>query len=134
MTASSGFVRLAVKVSRRKRYENKSIQSKFTRNKSVKILCEKKRILTGKARGKRDTFGKMKTKSENLLAQITPNLQNGSVHLQRRKCGKLNCKCARGERHESLFLFTRHNGKLYKIYIPKSIIEEVSAAIMMKSE
>jgi hypothetical protein len=62
-----------------------------------------------------------------LLPKMRP--QPGTVHEQLVKCGKLNCRCARGERHRAFYRFWRDaDGRLRKAYVPRSRVEEVRAA------
>ena len=52
----------------------------------------------------------------------------GSVHAQRVRCGKPNCRCARGELHGPYFYhFFRENGRLRKRYLRPSEVDEVRA-------
>ena len=44
--------------------------------------------------------------------------KKGSIHLQRVRCGKPGCRCARGERHAASYLFWREGGRLRKRYVP----------------
>ena len=61
----------------------------------------------------------------------------GSVVRMNRKCGKPNCKCTRGERHESLCLAMKVAGKRKMVHIPKeleaSVIEAVEDYQKMKT-
>ena len=43
----------------------------------------------------------------------------GTLLVRRRKCGKANCRCARGEGHESLFLVISQNGRTRQLFVPK---------------
>jgi len=43
----------------------------------------------------------------------------GSLLVRKRKCGKPNCRCARGEGHESLFLVISENGRTRQLFVPK---------------
>jgi hypothetical protein len=55
--------------------------------------------------------------------------QPGTIHEQRVKCGKANCRCARGERHVAFYRFWRdEGGRLRKAYVPRSRVEEARAA------
>ena len=46
------------------------------------------------------------------------------------RCGKPNCKCAKGKLHTGFYyLFTRVNGKLKKAYVPKSAVKEISSFV-----
>lgn len=55
------------------------------------------------------------------LAQLMGcrGFMRGTLLTRRMKCGKLNCKCARGERHESLFLVISENGRTRQLFVPK---------------
>jgi hypothetical protein len=43
----------------------------------------------------------------------------GTLLVRKRKCGKRNCRCARGEGHESLFLVISENGRTRQLFVPK---------------
>ena len=43
----------------------------------------------------------------------------GTLLVRKRKCGKANCRCARGEGHESLFLVISENGRTRQLFVPK---------------
>jgi len=58
-----------------------------------------------------------------LLSQ-RPLLRGGLVTMAR-SCGKHGCKCARGEKHVSLYLSARVEGKRKMVYVPRSLEEEV---------
>lgn len=49
----------------------------------------------------------------------------GSLLARRMKCGKANCRCARGEGHESLFLVISENGRTRQLYVPKDWVSRV---------
>jgi hypothetical protein len=42
-----------------------------------------------------------------------------TLNVRERTCGKDNCKCARGEKHSSLYLVMRRDGKLRQLFVPK---------------
>lgn len=66
----------------------------------------------------------MKTKSENPLPKT---VNKGAVCVQYFRCGKPNCKCARGELHGPYFAhFARRKGKLVKRYVRLSDAEMVA--------
>ena len=71
----------------------------------------------------------MKTKSEKVLHKIVNEITNGGVYVQRVRCGKSNCKCARGETHLAHYFFTRRNGKLIKLYIRKADVVSFSRLV-----
>lgn len=43
----------------------------------------------------------------------------GSLLVRRRVCGKPSCHCARGQRHESLYLVIADKGRTRQLYVPK---------------
>jgi hypothetical protein len=43
----------------------------------------------------------------------------GSLLVRRRVCGKPGCKCARGQKHESLYLVITDKGRTRQLYVPK---------------
>lgn len=68
----------------------------------------------------------MKTKPAKVLPKTAGEIQNGGLYLQRVRCGKQNCKCARGEPHTAFYFFTRRSGKLIKFYVRKSEVEALT--------
>ncbi len=44
-------------------------------------------------------------------------------------CGKPNCRCARGERHKSLYLVQSQAGKLRQLCVPKAWQHRVRQAV-----
>jgi hypothetical protein len=56
-------------------------------------------------------------------------LLNGAVCASYARCGKHNCKCARGLLHGPYYhRYQWHDGRVIKEYIPLSQVEEVRAA------
>ena len=55
------------------------------------------------------------------LAQILSQrgVIRGTLLVRKRKCGKANCRCARGEGHQSLFLVISENGRTRQFFVPK---------------
>ena len=62
---------------------------------------------------------------ERIMATRGP-LRRGAFVTVERKCGKPNCRCARGEGHPAKYLSVKEGGKTRMIYVPKS--EEVEVA------
>ena len=56
------------------------------------------------------------------LAQLAAQrgIVRGSLLPRRRVCGKANCRCARGELHESLYLVISEKGRTRQLYVPKN--------------
>jgi hypothetical protein len=53
----------------------------------------------------------------------------GSLGTMKRSCGKKGCRCARGEKHESLYIAFSQKGKRKMVFIPRQYAQEVTAAI-----
>lgn len=71
----------------------------------------------------------MKTKSKNPLPKTLP----GAVCAQMIRCGKSNCKCARGELHGPYFYhFVRVNGALVKRYVKAKDASALRAACVAR--
>ncbi len=66
----------------------------------------------------------MKTKTAKMLPKTANEIANGGLYLQRVRCGKQNCKCARGETHTAYYFITRRAGKFVKIYVRRSEFDE----------
>lgn len=50
---------------------------------------------------------------------------HGTLLTRRRVCGKPNCRCVRGQRHESLYLVVREGGQGRQLYVPAGWAEIV---------
>lgn len=46
-------------------------------------------------------------------------LVHGTLAVRERTCGKANCKCARGEKHVSLYVVASRDGKVRQLFVPK---------------
>jgi hypothetical protein len=51
----------------------------------------------------------------------------GTLAPRERTCGRPTCKCAKGEKHASLYLVFKEEGKYRQIYVPKELQELVTA-------
>lgn len=51
----------------------------------------------------------------------------GTLSIRERSCGKANCKCARGEKHASLYIVVSVDGKYKQTCVPKSLEADVRA-------
>ena len=58
----------------------------------------------------------------------------GTTYVLRNTCGKPNCKCARGEKHETLYVARSRRGKRQARTIPKPLRDEVLKWIGRYSE
>ena len=43
----------------------------------------------------------------------------GSLVIMRRACGKLNCRCQKGQKHKAIYLSQSYNGKTRMFYLPQ---------------
>ncbi|MCX6554093.1 MAG: hypothetical protein NTZ12_03625, partial [Candidatus Aminicenantes bacterium] len=55
-------------------------------------------------------------------------LVKGSLVVNRRRCGKPQCRCAEGERHESLAFTYKKAGKSVLVHIPQYLEPEARQA------
>ena len=53
----------------------------------------------------------------------------GSMVTMKHTCGKKGCRCARGEKHHSLYLALNDEGKRKMVSIPAEIAPQVEAAV-----
>jgi hypothetical protein len=69
----------------------------------------------------RGKMSKPERKRRSRLAQLThgAGLLRGTLAVRERLCGKPNCKCARGEKHVSLYLVASYEGRVRQLFIPK---------------
>ena len=63
------------------------------------------------------TERRLRSELNKLLSQ--QGIMRGTLARRQRLCGKPNCKCTRGQKHESLYLVASEGGKLRQLYIPK---------------
>lgn len=54
---------------------------------------------------------------------------DGAVCRQWVRCGKPNCRCARGEKHEAYYRFWREGGRLRKEYVRRGHLQYVRDCI-----
>ena len=71
----------------------------------------------------------MKKSAEFLPKILEVAAATGSVQAQRVRCGKLNCKCARGEPHEAYYFFWSTPGGVRKHYVRRADVPAVCDAI-----
>ena len=58
------------------------------------------------------------------LAELGPMVA-ASLCPRLTRCGNPNCKCARGEKHQSWCLTFKHKGKTQTVHVPKDMLKEV---------
>lgn len=66
---------------------------------------------------------KLQSKLRQLINQY--RFIKGSLYFLRNTCGKKNCKCTKGEKHESLYIQQVKKNKTRKSIIPKAKWEEI---------
>lgn len=49
----------------------------------------------------------------------------GTLVTLKRFCGKMNCKCVKGYKHEALYISQGIKGKTRMIYVPKNSVRKV---------
>lgn len=76
-------------------------------------------------RAKKELFKKM---------SATDEFIKGSLVTMRRKCGHPNCKCAKGEKHVSLYLSQFVHGKPRMKYIPRTMEKQIKTAVQNYKE
>jgi hypothetical protein len=74
-----------------------------------------------KGRIPRSKMAAAERRARSQLAQLLSQrgVIRGTLLVRKRKCGKANCRCARGEGHESLFLVISENGRTRQFFVPK---------------
>lgn len=79
----------------------------------------------------RNRFAPRERSARSRLAQLLHehDVICGSVVSMARTCGKAGCRCARGEKHVSLYLSTKLEGKRRMVYVPPELEDEVRARV-----
>lgn len=79
----------------------------------------------------RNRFTPPERTARSRLAQLLHDreLIHGSVVSMSRACGKSACRCARGEKHESLYLSVKLKGNRRMVYVPAELEEEVRRCV-----
>jgi len=47
-------------------------------------------------------------------------LMRGNISVRQRVCGKSNCRCAQGRRHEAMVVVYRRKNRTTQLYVPKA--------------
>lgn len=60
------------------------------------------------------------------LAQLVTRYAfvRGNLSERKRKCGKKNCRCTRGEKHRALYLVASQEGSIKQLFIPRKLEEQ----------
>jgi len=75
------------------------------------------------------TLFKRKRCLEKQLSELGDILR-GSLVENKRKCGKPNCLCTRGQKHSVLLLTTKDKGHTVNIYLPRSVERQAKEMIL----
>lgn len=84
----------------------------------------------------RSSLSAAERRGRSRLAQLvhTRPLLRGTLSVRSRRCGKPNCRCARGELHVSLYLVQSHDGKPRQVYVPQEWEERIRQAVQNHQE
>ena len=79
----------------------------------------------------RNRFSPQERATRSRLAQLLHDHEviAGSVVSMARRCGKKGCHCQRGEKHVSLYLCVKLEGRQRMVYIPPELEEQVRRAV-----
>ena len=74
--------------------------------------------------------GGMKKIERESRSRLKPYIQHeeflrGTLTMREHTCGKINCKCNKGDKHKSLYLSRSNKGKVEQLYISKEKEEMV---------
>ena len=76
---------------------------------------------------KRDISRSAMSREERLLRSRaswlleSAGLLHGNLLRRLVRCGKANCRCARGQKHEAFVLVVRHDGKTTQVPVPRRL-------------
>lgn len=76
-------------------------------------------------------------RAENKKSNSLPKIQPlpGALCAQKIRCGKANCKCAKGELHERYFYhFYYEGGKLRKKYVKKADVSTIKVRVLLNKQ
>ncbi len=75
----------------------------------------------------RSKMGQREREFRGRLAQLvhSAGLIRGTLAVRERTCGKPNCRCARGEKHVSLYLVSGEGGTYRQVFVPKELEDVV---------
>jgi Cys-tRNA synthase (O-phospho-L-seryl-tRNA:Cys-tRNA synthase) len=78
------------------------------------------------------TERRLRSKLRRLLAE--GGIMHASAIVMRRVCGKPNCRCTKGHKHESLYVARRRGGRQYMKCVPKAKEAQVKAWVQRYRE
>jgi hypothetical protein len=84
----------------------------------------------------RNKFSSQERAARSRLTQVAHAVEFicGSVVSMARQCGKKGCHCVQGEKHVSLYLSVRMNGRRRMVYIPPELEETVRQQVALWRE
>lgn len=84
----------------------------------------------------RNQFSARERAARSRLAQILhgDEVIRGSVVMMARRCGKQGCRCVEGDKHVSLYLSAKVEGKRRMVYIPPELEDEVRRRVAAYQE
>ena len=84
----------------------------------------------------RNRFAPEERAARSRLAQLLhdQDVIVGSVVSMARRCGKAGCRCEQGDKHVSLYLSTKVEGKRRMVYIPADLEQEVRRRVAAYQE
>jgi len=62
------------------------------------------------------------------------DLLNGHIQKRRVRCGKFNCKCAKGELHTAFYHVWHEGGRRFQRYVRRSQVENIRNACNLHRE
>ena len=70
------------------------------------------------------------------LSQIVHQARflRGTLSVRSVRCGKPDCRCARGEPHACLYLVRRKGGKLHQLFVPRQWEGRIREAVRNQQE
>jgi len=68
--------------------------------------------------GKSWQEGAWRRRARELLRE--DGIMRGNISMRLRVCGKSNCRCAQGRRHEAMVLVYRRANRTTQLYVPKA--------------
>lgn len=74
-----------------------------------------------------DATRRIQAEIERLVRERGP-LMRGTFGIRARRCGGANCRCTRGELHESKYVAASDGGRLRQVHVPVHEEAEVEAA------
>ena len=108
------------------------VKGKLMSKKKLRARCGKSKDVKPRENASR---GRALKKSAEMLPKILRLAGgSGSLQAQRVRCGKANCRCARGELHDGYYyFFSRIGGRQFKVYVRRADVPAVRAVIQTRA-